>query len=250
MSKQKHDYIFGLHATRQHLSLHSERIVELWVQSGRDDDKINSLISDAQQAGIHVHSVAKKTLDKLSNMGQHQGVVLRTKPVKKTGDVLDLLDTLEHAPFLLVLDSVQDPHNLGACLRSADATGVDAVIIPKNRACSISSPVVHKVACGAADTVPVFEVPNLVHVLKQLKEQNIWVVGTAGESSQNVYQTKLTGALALVLGAEGTGLRRLTRETCDELIHIPMLGQVESLNVSVATGVCLYEAIRQRYHNG
>jgi 23S rRNA (guanosine2251-2'-O)-methyltransferase len=157
----------------------------------------------------------------------------------------DVLDTLTEPPLLLVLDGIQDPHNLGACLRSADAFGVHAVIAPKDRAVGITA-TVEKVACGAAETVPYITVTNLARTLRELKEQGIWVVGAAGEAKQNLHSFKHTGALAFVLGAEGEGLRRLTMETCDELVRIPMLGSVESLNVSVSTGICLFEARRQR----
>jgi len=156
-----------------------------------------------------------------------------------------LLDQLAEPPFLLVLDQVQDPHNLGACLRSADAAGVHGVIAPRDNAVGLT-PTVHKVASGAARTVPFFQVTNLARVLRTLKERGIWLVGAAGEAEQSIYQADLTGPLALVMGAEDTGLRRLTREECDFLVRIPMRGHVESLNVSVATGVVLFEALRQR----
>lgn len=246
MRQSKDEYLFGVHAARQVFSHDISRIIELWLQQGREHE----FVEYSQLASTHdiaIHIVPKKTLDKFSEQSNHQGIVLRCKalPVLQENDLVDLLATLTTPPFLLILDGVQDPHNLGACLRTADAVGVHAVILPKDRACGLS-PTVYKVACGAAETMPVIQVTNLARTLKFLKSQGIWLVGTTGETEQNLYSVKLTGALALVMGTEGTGLRRLTQEACDLLVRIPMLGTVESLNVSVATGVCLYEALRQR----
>ncbi|PUV48591.1 23S rRNA (guanosine(2251)-2'-O)-methyltransferase RlmB, partial [Cronobacter sakazakii] len=176
----------------------------------------------------------------------HQGIVARVKPGRQYGenDLPDLLAA--HAqPFLLILDGVTDPHNLGACLRSADAAGVHAVIVPKDRSAQLNA-TAKKVACGAAESVPLIRVTNLARTMRLLQEENVWIVGTAGEADHTLYQSKMTGPLALVMGAEGEGMRRLTREHCDELISIPMAGSVSSLNVSVATGICLFEAVRQR----
>ncbi len=247
MNTTNYQQVYGLHAVKQIFSNDISRIIEIWVQQDRQDVVLHSLIQQAQQQGLSLQWVAKKTLDKLTQNSHHQGIVIRYKASQLAQDLHleDYIASLTTSPFLLILDQVQDPHNLGACLRSADAAGVHAVITPKDRACALT-PTVCKVASGAADTVPLFQVTNLVNSLNWLKKQGIWLIGTAGESQQSLFDTSLTGAIALILGAEGKGLRRLTRETCDSLIAIPMLGKVESLNVSVATGVCLYEALRQR----
>jgi 23S rRNA (guanosine2251-2'-O)-methyltransferase len=185
-------------------------------------------------------------LDGMAGNGRHQGVLARVvdTPIPYL-DINDVLESLDEPPFLLVLDGVEDPHNLGACLRVADAMGVHAVIAPKDRAAGLNA-TVRKVACGAAESVPFIAVTNLARTLRELKEAGIWLVGAAAEAEGDLFSVKLSGPLALVLGAEGTGLRRLTAETCDELVHIPMFGSVESLNVSVASGICLYEVRRQR----
>ena len=246
----KHDeYIFGLHSVQHVLQQDISRVIEVWVQDSRRDAKSQALIDLLQQQGFTLQVVPKKTLDKLAHSEHHQGIVLRCHPlpVQTEETLADLLATLTVPPFLLVLDEVQDPHNLGACLRTADAAGVHAVIIPKNRSCSLTA-TVQKVASGAAETVPVIQVTNLARTLRWLQEQNVWLVGAVAEAEKGLFETKLDGAIALVMGAEGTGLRRLTQETCDQLVKIPMLGSVESLNVSVATGVCLYEIVRQRLH--
>ena len=242
----KDEYIFGFHAVRQVFETDISRIMELWVDEARHDNKLHAIISQARQQGLSVQFVPKKTLDKLTQEGHHQGIVLRCKTSTHLKLTLEeCLATLTVPPFLLVLDEVQDPHNLGACLRTADATGVHAVIIPKDRSCSLS-PTVRKVASGAAETIPLIEVTNLARTLRWLQEQKIWLVGTDVHAQTSLFATSLTGPLAVVLGTEASGLRRLTRETCDVLVKIPMQGQIETLNVSVATGVCLYEAFRQR----
>jgi 23S rRNA (guanosine2251-2'-O)-methyltransferase len=239
--------VFGLHAVRTLLERRPERAVRLIVQKGRDDGRIGEVLKLARAASVPIEVRDAKALDGLAGMERHQGVCLQVKPagVQGEGALDDLLDKLSTPPFLLVLDGVQDPHNLGACLRTADAAGVTAVIVPRDRAAGLS-PVVRKVASGAAETMPLFQIVNLARTLQQLKERNIWVVGTDGEAEKTVYEVDLRGPVALVLGAEGPGLRRLTKENCDVLAKIPMLGAVESLNVSVATGVALYEAVRQR----
>jgi 23S rRNA (guanosine2251-2'-O)-methyltransferase len=239
--------VFGLHAARALLKERPERATRLIVQKGREDARASEIVRLARAANIPVDSRDTKELDRLSGAERHQGVCLYVKPAGVLGEgaLDDLLDKLTEPPFLLVLDGVQDPHNLGACLRSADATAVTAVIVPRDRAAGLS-PVVRKVASGAAETVPLIQVTNLSRTLKQLKERNIWVIGTDDEVDKSIYEMNLKGPLALVLGAEGPGLRRLTKENCDALAKIPMLGAVESLNVSVATGVVLYEALRQR----
>jgi 23S rRNA (guanosine2251-2'-O)-methyltransferase len=239
--------VFGLHAVRSLLKQRPERASRLIVQKGRDDARVAEIVKLAHGANIPIDSRETKELDRLSGAERHQGACLYVKPAGVLGEgaLDDLLDTLTEPPFLLVLDGVQDPHNLGACLRSADATGVTAVIVPRDRAAGLS-PVVRKVASGAAEIVPLIQVTNLSRTLKQLKDRNIWVIGTDDEVDKTIYEMNLKGPLALVLGAEGPGLRRLTKENCDVLAKIPMLGTVESLNVSVATGVVLYEALRQR----
>ena len=239
--------VFGLHAVRTLLQRRPERASRLVVQKGRDDGRVAEVLKLAKAANLPTESREGRDLDKLAAAERHQGVCLYVKPMGVLGEgaLDDLLDGLAGPPLLLVLDGVTDPHNLGACLRTADAAGVTAVIVPRDRAAGLS-PVVRKVASGAADIIPLIQVTNLARTLKGLKERNVWVVGTDDQAAKSVYQADLKGPLALVLGAEGPGLRRLTKDNCDLLVTIPMLGAVESLNVSVATGVVLYEAVRQR----
>jgi 23S rRNA (guanosine2251-2'-O)-methyltransferase len=239
--------IFGLHAVRTLLQQRPERAALLILQKGREDARVNELVQLAEARSIKMEWRDGRELDRLAGDERHQGACLQIRSVGVLGEgaLDDLLDSLTAPPLLLVLDGVQDPHNLGACLRTADAAGVTAVIVPKDRAAGLSA-TVRKVASGAAETVPLIQVTNLARTLRWLKEREIWIVGTDDQAQHSLYQSKLTGALAVVLGAEGTGLRRLTRENCDALVSIPMLGVVESLNVSVATGVLLYEAVRQR----
>ncbi|MCG5513701.1 23S rRNA (guanosine(2251)-2'-O)-methyltransferase RlmB [Ectothiorhodospira shaposhnikovii] len=244
------DNVFGLHAVDALLRRSPARVRELRVQEGRVDGRMQALLDLAAQARVSVRRVARRELDALAGDARHQGVIATVEPVAALGerDLPDLLMGLEGgdaAPLLLVLDGVTDPHNLGACLRTADGAGVTAVIAPRDRAAGLT-PVVRKVASGAAESVPFIQVTNLARTLDLLKEFNIWIVGTSGEASGELYDADLTGPTALVLGAEGKGMRRLTMERCDALVRLPMLGQVESLNVSVASGVCLYEAVRQR----
>lgn len=242
--------IFGVHAVSSLLEAAPERIIRLYVLDGRDDHKLQAVLRRAEALDVSIARRDRKALDQLTDGAVHQGVVAECKPAPqlREDDLDALLDRLD-APLLLVLDGITDPHNLGACLRTADAAGVHAVIAPKDRSAALN-PTVRKVACGAAERVPFITVTNLARTLRLLKDRNVWVVGTAGEASDSIYQSKLTGALALVMGAEGEGMRRLTREHCDQLVHIPMFGTVSSLNVSVATGVCLFEAVRQRSARG
>ena len=191
--------------------------------------------------------MGRQSRSKSSRIHQHSAFP-KSVALKNENDLFEILRHLQQPPFLLILDGLQDPHNLGACLRSADAAGVHAVIVPKDRAVSLTDTVC-KVACGAAEHVPLVTVTNLARTLKQLKELGLWLVGTADDAKQSLYDVDLTGPLALVMGAEGKGLRRLTKEHCDFLVHIPMAGSVECLNVSVAAGVCLFEAVRQRRRN-
>jgi len=239
--------IFGLHAVRTLLRQRPERAVLLILQKGREDARINELVQLAQARSIKTEWRDTRELDRLAGNERHQGACLQVRSAGALGEgaLDDLLDAVTAAPLLLVLDGVQDPHNLGACLRTADAAGVTAVIVPKDRAAGLSA-TVRKVASGAAESVPLIQVTNLARTLRWLKEREIWIVGTDDQAPHSLYESKLTGPLAIVLGAEGTGLRRLTRENCDVLVSIPMRGVVESLNVSVAAGVLLYEALRQR----
>ena len=239
--------IYGFHAVESLLQHEPERLLEIWFLEGRQDKRTESILSLLSQHGIRHHKARREQLDELAGSSNHQGVVAncRAASVRNENFLNVLLDSLNVPPFLLVLDGIQDPHNLGACLRTADAAGVHAVIAPKDNAVSLNA-TVRKVACGAAETVPFVSVTNLARCLRNLKDRGVWLIGTAGEAEQPVYDQDLKGPLALVMGAEGKGMRRLTRETCDGLIYIPMQGSVESLNVSVATGVCLYEALRQR----
>lgn len=239
--------VFGLHAVESVLEVGPDRIVQVWIDGSRADGRLNRLLDRLQDVGVRLQEVSKSRLDALSDRQNHQGIVLEYLAAEElTEEALeDALEALGRPGFFLVLDHVQDPHNLGACLRSADAAGVDGVISTKDQSVGIT-PVVAKVASGAADTVPYYRVTNLVRTLKLLKDKGLWIVGAAGEAELAHHQANLTGGLAIVMGAEGKGLRRLTRENCDFLIKIPMFGSVQSLNVSVATGILLFEAVRQR----
>lgn len=242
------EWVYGLHAVNALLRHNPETILELVVLEGRQDSRLADLLKSATALGLATRSANRELLDRVSGSAVHQGVAARCKPFRreKSENFLEaLLRNLDHAPFLLVLDGVTDPHNLGACLRSAEAAGVDAVIIPKDKSVGVNA-TVRKVSCGAAEIVPVIAVTNLARALKSLKDQGIWVMGLAGEAQQSLYQADLKGPLALVMGAEGEGMRRLTREYCDLLLSLPMAGEVSSLNVSVTTGICLFEAVRQR----
>ncbi|WP_406664433.1 23S rRNA (guanosine(2251)-2'-O)-methyltransferase RlmB [Gallaecimonas sp. GXIMD1310] len=240
------EWIFGIHAVAGTLARHPQNMLRVWVARERQDQRLGDLIAQVQDIGVSVEWVARKTLDDKAKGATHQGVMAEVKVAAalREKQLPALLAEVER-PLVLVLDGVTDPHNLGACLRSADAAGACAVIVPKNNSASLNA-TVRKVACGAAETVPLVEVTNLARTLRQLKELGLWIVGTAGETEQTLFDAELQGPLALVMGAEGSGMRRLTREHCDQLVAIPMAGLVSSLNVSVATGVCLFEAVRQR----
>ena len=254
-TREPMQYIYGIHAVDSLLRQNPKTVQRLWVQQGRDDKRIAALLELAQNQGVPVAREPKKGLDDMVN-GRHQGVVAETlnDPVRgevhqanllQESDLLRLVEEKQGPVLLLVLDGVTDPHNLGACLRSADAAGVDAVIVPKDKSADLN-PTARKVACGAAEVVPFARVTNIARTLDALKERGVWIFGTAGEAEKSLYDNDLTGSMALVMGAEGAGLRRLTREHCDFLLKLPMAGSVSSVNVSVATGVCLFEAVRQR----
>jgi 23S rRNA (guanosine2251-2'-O)-methyltransferase len=238
--------IMGIHAVAAALQ-QGERVIELWVDDKRQDRRIRELLQHVQGEKVPLHLIRGQELDRLVRQGNHQGVVARIRlpQVHDEPYLKALMKRLQDIPLLLVLDGVQDPHNLGACLRTADAAGVQAVITPRDRSAGLTASVC-KVASGAAETVPLIQVSNLVRTLKWLKQAGVWLIGTAAEAHQSLYRTDLTGPLAIVMGGEGKGLRRLTREQCDLLVSLPMAGRVESLNVSVATGVTVYEALRQR----
>lgn len=240
------ELIYGLHAVTSLLES-GGKVHALWMLDSRHDERLQKLADLAQKAGLRVQRVPRDELDRMTRDARHQGVVAEAEgaELRDEGGLYVLLDQLKEAPFLLVLDGVQDPHNLGACLRSANAAGVHAVIAPKDRSAGLTA-VARKVASGAAEMTPFFQVTNLARTLRDLKDRNIWFVGLAGESDQSLYELDLKGPIAIVMGAEGEGMRRLTKEHCDFLAKIPMMGQVESLNVSVATGVTLFEALRQR----
>jgi 23S rRNA (guanosine2251-2'-O)-methyltransferase len=240
-------FIFGIHAVEAALQKHSDRITSVCVAQERHDKKMEALVSLTKKLTIPLQTMARTELDKLTNSGNHQGILayMQAAQTYSEQDLPILLEKITGPAFILILDGVQDPHNLGACFRSADAAGVHIIIAPKDKAVGIT-PVVSKVACGAAETIPFVQVTNLVRTLEMLKEQGIWIYGAAGEAEQSIYQTKFSGAIAIAMGAEGSGLRRLTREHCDVLVKIPMQGTVSSLNVSVATAVLLFEAVRQR----
>ena len=239
---------YGIHAIDVILRRSPERIISLSIQSDRNDKRIQGLLSLAQNQGVAIDRVTKADLDEMVSE-RHQGVVAVIKPRQADGGVTerDLSSYLKgiDCPLVLVLDGVTDPHNLGACLRSADAAGVAAVIVPKDNSAELNA-VARKVASGAADVIPLVRVTNLVRTLRSLKELGIWIVGTTGEADTLVYDQDLSIPTALVMGAEGLGMRRLTTEACDFLVKLPMAGDVSSLNVSVATGICLFEAVRQR----
>ena len=241
------EYVYGLHAVQAMLERSPKRVRQLKVQRGRLDARMQALLDQASAESVDVERVMPDELDRLADGGVHQGVVALVTPSQLWSEEMlgHLLDKEEGVPLLLVLDGVTDPHNLGACLRSADAAGAHAVIIPRDKSATLS-PTVRKVACGAAETVPLVAVTNLARTLKQLQQRGLWVVGTAGEAQQLLYEIDLKVPTVIVMGAEGTGMRRLTREHCDYLAKLPMAGTVSSLNVSVTAGICLFEAVRQR----
>lgn len=239
--------LYGLHSVQAALDYSPKKISKAWIDAQRQDKRLSQAVEALLDLGIELEKTERKKLDKLAEGNNHQGIVIEVEmPAELSENELKAaVENLTTTALFLVLDNVQDPHNLGACLRTADATGVHGVIITKDNATGIT-PTVCKVASGAAETVPVYQVTNLSRTLRWLKEHGIWVMGAAGEATQTAYQVDFNVPLALVVGAEGKGMRRLTREQCDVLVKLPMRGQVESLNLSVATGVLLYEVLRQR----
>ena len=236
--------IHGIHAVKAALQKDATTVVELLLAPARNNRRLDSIRDIAKQAGVTIRQVSADELEFLCEGERHQGVAARVQVSQQAASLELLLQTVKQ-PLLLVLDGVQDPHNLGACLRTADAAGVDAVIVPQDKAVGLT-PVVHKVACGAAETMPFYQVTNLARTLRMLQQEGVWLIGADERGDSDLYATDLKGPVALVMGAEGKGLRRLTREHCDVMMSIPMAGQVSSLNVSVATGVCLFEIVRQR----
>ncbi|WP_110973294.1 MULTISPECIES: 23S rRNA (guanosine(2251)-2'-O)-methyltransferase RlmB [Pseudomonas] len=238
--------IYGVHAVEALLRHHPKRVKQIWLSEGRSEPRIQALLALAADNRVAVGQAERRELDAWVE-GVHQGVVAEVSPSQVWGEAMleELLERTETVPLLLVLDGVTDPHNLGACLRTADAAGALAVIVPKDKSATLTA-AVRKVACGAAEVMPLVAVTNLARTLEKLQQRGLWVVGTAGEAEQELYQQDMTGPTVLVMGAEGKGMRRLTREHCDFLVKLPMAGSVSSLNVSVATGVCLFEAVRQR----
>jgi 23S rRNA (guanosine2251-2'-O)-methyltransferase len=235
----------GFHAIVARLRHAPDSIKDIYVEAARRDKRMAALIEQAERAGCKVHPVPMERLDGMARGTRHQGVVAMAEPRALAVDVDEVLDVIEGPALLLVLDGVTDPHNLGACLRSADAAGVHAVIAPRDRAVGLNT-TVQRVACGAADTVPYIMVTNLARTMRALKDRGVWLVGTDDQAETGMYGVDARQPMAWVMGAEGEGMRRLTLETCDQLVTIPMLGSVESLNVSVASAVCLYETVRQR----
>lgn len=245
-SANQHQYLYGWHSVEAVLERAPEQVISVFLQKGRDDERVQAVMLLAKHAGVSVQLADKETLSEWSEGGNHQGVVAQFKGGSWWHESdLDGLIAQSDMPLVLVLDGVTDPHNLGACLRSANGAGVSVVIVPKDKSASLT-PVVRKVACGAAELTPFIEVTNIARTLELLKQQGLWVVGLADEHDAELYESNLKQPLALVMGAEGKGMRRLTRTHCDEILAIPMRGNVSSLNVSVATAVCIYEALRQR----
>lgn len=241
----KSKMIFGFHAVTSRIRHEASSVEEIYVDSGRSDRRMQELLHAAKSVGIRIIPADDQRLSNIVGTRRHQGVVAKAGELSLARNLDELLDAIDGPPLLLVLDGITDPHNLGACLRVADGVGAHAVIAPKDRAVGLNATAA-KVASGAAETVPYITVTNLARTLRELKERDILLVGTSDDVDQTIYDVNFTGGSALVMGSEGEGMRRLTRETCDVLVSVPMFGSVESLNVSVASGVCLYEARRQR----
>lgn len=245
-TKDSRTLIYGIHAVQSVLERYPERIKQVFIQASREDERVMVVVNLAKTHGLSVQQCERATLDTMANKGQHQGVVADVNGASlwQESDLKDVLSGVDK-PLVLALDGVTDPHNLGACLRVANGAGVHAVIAPKDNSASLTA-VARKVASGAADVTPFIQVSNLSRALQSLKEQGLWVVGLADKEDASLYESDLNAPLVLVMGAEGKGIRRLTREQCDQIASLPMLGNVSSLNVSVAAGVCLYECVRQQ----
>ena len=237
--------LVGFHAVTSRLRQRPETVTEIFVDAERNDARAKDLRELAKRLNVRVIAVDMKRLDGMSGGVRHQGVVAQAEPLNMPQFIEDVLEGIEEPPLILILDGVQDPHNLGACLRVADGAGAHAVIAPKDRSVGLTTAAI-KVASGAAESVPYIVVTNLARTMRDLKDKNIWLVGADDSAPESLYKAKLDGALGMVLGAEGEGLRRLTKESCDLLVSIPMFGSIASLNVSVASGICLYEARRRR----
>ncbi len=244
MVKKSHEIIYGIHAVEAALRNQPENVLQVFVQQGRNDKRIKKLLDIARNSGVSLQAISNDKLKEKCPKARHQGVVAEIRHSKSSAVTLETILEKESV-LLLILDEVQDPHNIGACLRTADATAVDAVIVSKNRSPALT-PVIRNVASGAAETVPYIMVSNLARAIEKIKDSNVWVLGTSGDAEHSIYQTTASQRLALVMGSEGKGMRHLTREACDQLISLPMQGSVESLNISVATAVCLYEIRRQQ----
>lgn len=243
----------GFHALGSRLKLAPETIQDVYLDVSRQDKRMRNLMDQVKNLipSNKIHTVEPKRLDGLTKGNRHQGVVAFATPIKLALDVQEVLDVLEdkkQTPLFLILDGITDPHNLGACLRSADAAGVHAVIVPRDRSVGLNA-TVHRVSCGGADNVAYITVTNLARTMRQLKDNGIWLIGTDDKAKTSFQNIDTTAPTAWVMGSEDEGLRRLTKETCDQLVHIPMLGSVESLNVSVASAICLYETVKQRTSN-
>ncbi|HFD33311.1 MAG TPA: 23S rRNA (guanosine(2251)-2'-O)-methyltransferase RlmB [Gammaproteobacteria bacterium] len=237
----------GIHAVQSALESDSDNVVQVWIAESKRNQRVLNLALQVQQRGLILHKASMNQLDKLAKSRKHQGVVAQYNAPKAWDDnaLFNLLSELDRPALLLILDGVTDPHNLGACLRTAEGAGVDAVIAPKDKAAGLT-PTARKVASGAAETIPFVQVTNLVRTMDLLKDAGVWITGTSDKATEDLYAGDYKASTAIVMGTEGKGLRRLTEEHCDHLISIPMAGKVSSLNVSVATGVCLYEIVRQR----
>ncbi|MFZ6772229.1 23S rRNA (guanosine(2251)-2'-O)-methyltransferase RlmB [Undibacterium sp. SXout7W] len=241
----KSKMIFGFHAVTSRIRHEASSVDEIYVDSDRVDRRMQELLHAAKAAGVKIIQADDQRLSNIVGTRRHQGVVAKAGELSLARNLDELLDAIDGPPLLLVLDGITDPHNLGACLRVADGAGAHAVIAPKDRAVGLNATAA-KVASGAAETVPYITVTNLARTLRELKERDILLVGTTDEVDKNIYDVDFQSGCALIMGSEGEGMRRLTRETCDVLVSVPMFGSVESLNVSVASGICLYEARRQR----
>lgn len=245
----KGKFIFGFHAVTARLRHEASSVEEIYVDAARHDRRMGDLLRSAKESNVRIIQADDARLSAMVGTRRHQGVVANAAPLALARNLDELLDAVEGPPLILLLDGITDPHNLGACLRVADGAGAHAVIAPKDRAVGLNATAA-KVASGAAETVPYITVTNLARTMRELQERDIWIIGTTEDAEKNVFEADFTGGTALVMGSEGEGMRRLTRENCDLLVSLPMMGTVESLNVSVASGICLYEARRQRMVKG